>query len=327
MFTRRTALKGIGASALALPFSQNAFAQTISKPANMLVGFAAGGGTDASARLIAERLRGSYAPAMVVENKVGAASRIAVEYLKNAAPDGSTMLFSPDFPFTLYPSIFKKLNYDPLQDFIAVAPMTTSPLVVSVGPSVPAEVTNIKTLLDWARANPAKASYATTGAGGTPHLTGAMLAKESKVAMTPVHYRGGGPAIQDLVGGHVAISVNPSSEVMPLAKEGKLRMLAVAGSKRSPLLPNIPTLREGGLDIALDTSSGIFLPAKTPPDIVAALSAALEKISKAPDFIEAQAKLGNELVFQSQPEFAAAVKTSIERWRPAVAASGFVPEE
>lgn len=327
MITRRQTLAGLAAGmANTLPLGA-AFAQGIGKQATMIVGFAAGGGTDASARLFAERLRGTYAPNVLVENKVGAAARIAVEYVKNAPPDGSVMLFTPDFPITLYPHIFKRLNYDPVRDLIPVTPVTSSVLVVSVGPAVPASVTNIKTLLDWARANPDKASYATTGAGGSPHFTGVMISKEGKAPMTAVHYRGGAPALQDLVGGHVAISINPSSEAVPLAEGGKLRMLAVASSKRSRFLPKTPTLREEGLDIAFDTWTGIFLPAQTPPAIVAALSAALEKASKLPELVEAQAKFGNETMFQSPAQFADLVKSSIEKWKAIVAVSGFVPED
>lgn len=323
MPTRREVLTG----ALAVAATRPALAQIVAKPAQVIVGFAAGGGTDVSARLFAERLRGDYAASVVVENKVGAAGRMGVEFVKNAPPDGATMLFTSDFPITLYPHIFKKLNYDSLRDLIAVAPLTKSSLVYSVGPQVPATVTTMKGFLDWCRANPDKANYATTGAGGTPHFAGVMVAKEGGAPMSAVHYRGGAPALQDLIGGHIAASINPSSEAIPLAQAGKLRMLAVANAQRSRFLPEVPTMREQGLDIAFDTWTGIFLPAGTPANIVAALSAALEKATKTPDLVEAQAKIGNEMYFQSPADFAATVKTSIERWGKIVAVSGFVPEE
>lgn len=185
----------------------------------------------------------------------------------------------------------------------------------------------MKAFIDWCRANPDKASYATTGAGGTPHFVGVMVANAAKIAMAPVHYRGGGPAMQDLIGGHIAASINPSSEAMPLAQDGKCRILAVASLQRSRFMPDIPTMREQGLDIALDTWTGVLLPAGVPAPIVTALSAALEKAVKTPELIEAQAKFGNEMTFMPQAEFAAQMQRDIERWAPIVKASGFVPEE
>ncbi|MDT2023826.1 tripartite tricarboxylate transporter substrate-binding protein [Methylocella sp. CPCC 101449] len=325
MLTRRQALAGSLAGAAALGFHQ-AFAQTIGKQATMIVGFAAGGSTDATARLFAEQLR-AYAPTVIVENKVGAAGRIAVDYVKNAAPDGSTLLYTVDFPLTLYPHIFKKLNYDPINDLTPVAPLTKSALVLSVGPSVPDSVKTLQGFVEWCKANPGKASYATTGAGGTPHFVGVLLSNASKVPMTPVHYRGGAPALQDLLGGHVAASINPIGEALPLGQAGQIRMLAVASSQRSRFLPDVPTMREVGYDASVDTWTGIFLPAKADPKVVTALSQALEKAVQLPAMIEAQAKFANEMYFLPQPQFAQQVKADTERWGPIVKSSGYVPEE
>ena len=329
MLTRRqlVAASLAGAAGANLAFPGQASALTIDKQANMIVGFAAGGGTDASARLFAERLRGVYAPTVIVENKVGAAARLAVEYVKNAEADGSVMLFTPDFPVTLYPHIFKRLSYDPLRDLTPVAPVIKSVLALSVGPAVPKEITTLKAFLAWCQANPAKANYATTGAGGTPHLIGVMVSKAANLELTPVHYRGGAPALQDLVGGHVAASVNPIGEAMPLAQGGQIRMLAVASPQRSRFLPNVPTMREQGVDVVLDSWTGVFVSSKTPPLIIAGLSDALGRAVKNPELIEAQAKLGNEMTFQPQPQFVDRVKADTQRWVPIVKASGFVPEE
>src|SRR5271154_4629937 len=238
----------------------------------MIVGFPAGGGTDITARVLAEAVQGSYASTLIVENKPGASARIAVEYVKNAPPDGTVMLFTPDFPMTLYPHSFKSLSYDPLQDFIAVSPAATGMLTFVIGPAVPDDVKTLADFIQWCKANPTKASYATTSAGATPHFTGVMLANEARIPMTPVHYRGGAPAIQDLVGGHVPASVNPVSEVSEFAKAGSRRILAVTGAKRSPFLPDVPTFKESGYNVVVESLSGVFLPANTPNDIVAALS-------------------------------------------------------
>jgi tripartite-type tricarboxylate transporter receptor subunit TctC len=323
MLTRRQAVAG----GIALAMPRPASAAVIDRQARMIVGFAAGGGTDISARLFAEKLRPDYASVVIVENKTGASSRPAVEFVKNATPDGATMLFTTDFPITLFPHIFKKLEYDPVADFIPVAPVTKSSLVVSVGPAVPNEVTSVKGFIEWAKANPSKANFGTTGSGGTPHFVGVMLANASGTPLTAVHYRGGAPALQDLMGGHVSMSVNPSGEAIPMAQGGAIRILAVASPDRSRFLPETPTLREQGYDVSINTWTGIFMPAKTPAVIVAALSAALEKIVKSNEMIEAQAKFGNEMTFLPQTEFAAQVKADIAKWAPIVKASGFEPED
>jgi tripartite-type tricarboxylate transporter receptor subunit TctC len=325
--TRRSLLAASAATLAFAGYAPRVRAQAIRKQVHVIVGFPAGGGTDVIARLLAEKLRGPYASTVLVENKPGAASRLSVEYVKNAEPDGSVMLYTPDFPLTVYPYSFKSLPYDTLNDFVPVAPVTSSMLTFNVGPMVPASVTSLTAFMKWCKDNPDKANYATTAAGGTPHFTGVMLANAAGVAMTPVHYRGGAPAIQDLIGGHVASSVNPTSEAIPLAQAGSLRILAVTGSQRSRFLPDVPTIREQGFDVVLDTWTGVFLPAKTPPDIVSALSAAIEQALRMPDVIENLAKFGNDPGFMPQKEFAARVKADLERWGSVVKASGFVAEE
>lgn len=164
---------------------RRANAQAVKKPVHVIVGFPAGGGTDIIARILADRLRGTYAATVLVENKPGAAARLSVEYVKNAEPDGSVMLFTPDFPMTVYPHSFRSLSYDPLRDFIAVSPAAKSMLTYNVGPAVSESVKTLAEFAQWCKANPGKASYATTAAGGTPHFVGMMFANAAGVAMTP----------------------------------------------------------------------------------------------------------------------------------------------
>jgi tripartite-type tricarboxylate transporter receptor subunit TctC len=185
----------------------------------------------------------------------------------------------------------------------------------------------VKTLSDfvaWCKANPDKASYATTSAGATPHFVGVMLSSEAKTPMNPVHYRGGAPALQDVVGGHIPSSVNPLSESIPLAKGGSVRILAVTGSKRSPFLPGVPTMKESGYDVVVETWVGIFLPAKAPADVVNALSTAIKEASRSQSLIDNLAKFGSVPTFQTPAEFAATMKSELNRWGPIVKASGFV---
>jgi len=329
MLTRRHLLAASTAGLLApgTGFVPRACAQAIKKPAHVIVGFPAGGGTDVIARILADGLRGPYAPTVLVENKPGAAARIAVEYVKNAEPDGSVMLFTPDFPITVYPHSFRSLSYDPLRDFTAVSPAAKSMLTYNVGPAVPPSVKTLADFLQWCKANPDKAAYATTAAGGTPHFVGMMLASEANIPMTPVHYRGGAPALQDLIGGHVPASVNPISEAMPAAQAGSIRILAVTGSRRSPFLPDVPTMTESGYKVVVESWIGVFLPAKVPADVVNALSAAIAEAGKSPQMIESLAKLGNTPAFQPPAEFAATVAADVARWAPVVKASGFVAED
>src|SRR4029079_5671928 len=258
MLNRRHVIAGSAAGLLVAATGglQRALAQAIKKPVHVIVGFPAGGGTDVTARVLAEGLRGAYASTVLVENKPGASARLAVEYVKNADPDGSVMLFTPDFPMTLYPHSFKSLSYDPLKDFTPVGPVTRSMLSYNVGPAVPASVKTLADYLQWCKANPDKASFGTTSAGATPHFAGVMLSNEAKVTINPVHYRGGAPAIQDVVGWHIGASVNPLSQSMPLYKAGTIRILAVTGRERSKFLPDVPTMTEQGLNVMIESWIG-----------------------------------------------------------------------
>jgi tripartite-type tricarboxylate transporter receptor subunit TctC len=326
MLTRRTILAASAVAALgAGPLHTRA--QTLKKTAHMIVGFPAGGATDLIARILADRLRGRYAASVIVENKPGGAARVAVDYIKNAEPDGSEILFTPDFPITLYPHSFRTLSYDPMRDLVPVAPASRSTLTFVIGPAVPDQITSLVEYLAWCRANPEKAIFATTAAGGTPHFVGVMLANEARVKLTPVHYRGGAPALQDLFGGHVPASVNPVGETLPHAASGKIRILAVASGGRSKFMPNVPTMREAGYNIAVETWLGAFAPAKTPPEAVRALNAAIGEAVRSPEMIESLAKIGNDTRFESPDQFAATIRADLERWGPIVKASGFVAEE
>jgi tripartite-type tricarboxylate transporter receptor subunit TctC len=325
MLSRRrflAASAGLASSGLFAPHI--ARAQMLSKPVKLIVGFPAGGGTDVIARLLAEKLRGNYASTVIVENKPGASARLAVDFVKTSDPDGTTLLFTPDFPLTVYPYSFKSLSYDPVKDLTPIAPTASSMLTFNVGPGVPASVKNAKDFVEWCKANPSKSSYATTSAGGTPHFVGVMLSQAAGVPMQAVHYRGGAPALQDLIGGHVPASVNPISEAMPLAEQGSLRVLAVTGPKRSKFMPNVPTMKESGYDVVLESWLGVIAPNKMPPDILKSLSTNIETAVKSPDYAESLAKFGNEPTFLPLDTFAVKYKEDIAKWGPIVKASGFI---
>ena len=324
MITRRNLILG----AAALAFGRGLGAQTTVKPVRIIVPFPAGGGTDVLARIIAERMRDNYAPSVIVENRVGASGRTGVEAVKAAPPDGTTLLFVPDFLMTVYPHSFKKLSYDPLKDFIPIAMIARSGLALAAGPALPAEIKTVKEYLDWARRNPKQASYATTAAGGTPHFVGVMLSQASGVELTPVHYKGGGPALQDLVGGQVPVSVNPIGELLPQLKGGRVRVLAVTSEKRSRFLPDSPTMGEAGFaQIQLAPWLGFFAPAGTPADIVKRLSNGINDAAQHGQSQQAFVKFGMEPAAMTPVGFAEVIRQDIEKWRPIVKASGFTAED
>jgi len=327
MLNRRQTLAATVGLIAAGAAARRAHGEAIDKITHVIVGFPAGGGTDIVARVLAEALKGHYAASIIVENKPGASARLAVEYVKNAPADGSVMLFTPDFPMTLYPFSFKSLNYDPVKDFIAVGAAAKGMLTFVIGPAVPETVKTLADFVAWCKANPTKANFATTSAGATPHFTGVMLARAAGITMTPVHYRGGAPAIEDLLGGHVPASVNPVSEVVAYGKSGAVRILAVTGAERSPFLPGVPTMKEAGYDVVVESLSGVYLPAKTPAAIVTALSGAMREASKSPAMVESLAKFGTEPAFLTPEEFTAWIKGEIAHWGPVVRESGFVALE
>src|SRR5258707_8525041 len=260
MLTRRTVLAASAAAAIGAVRAQG---QTLRKTVHIVLGLPAGGATDLIARILADRLRGRYAAAVIVENKPGGAARVAVDYVKNAEPDGSEFLFTPDFPITVYPHSFRTLSYDPLRDLTPVAPVSRSTLTFVIGPAVPGEVKSLADFVAWCRANPDKAIFATTAAGSTTHFIGVMLANATGVQLSPVHYRGGAPALQDLIGGHVPASVNPIGETLPQAASGKIRILAVPSPERAKFHPDVPTMRGAGYNVVLETWLGAFAPAQT----------------------------------------------------------------
>lgn len=305
-----------------------AHAQTVGSTLRIVVPFPAGGGTDVLARLVAEKLRGNYAPAVVVENRVGASGRTGVEAVKQAPPDGTTLLFTPDFLLTVYPHSFRRLSYDPLKDFTPLALVARSALGIAAGPGLPAEINTVEGYVAWAKAHPRQAFFADTSPGGTPHFVGVMLSQASGVKLTPVHYKGGAPALQDLVGGQVPVSINPLSELLPQLKGGRIRVLAVTSPERSKFLPDVPTLRESGFpSIAFSSWLGFFAPARTPAGTVKRLANGIADATAWGDTQQGILKFAMEPVAMTPVGFAAVLKADLERWGPIVKASGFAAED
>lgn len=329
MISRRHLLQaGAACATPGLPWAVAQAQAPVAGTASIISGFPAGGMGDFVARPVAERLRGKYAPSLVVESRVGAGGRIAVEYVKRAAPDGMTILQIPSSPMVLYPNTYKKLNYDPLADFTPVTSTVTYAFSVTAGPGLPAEIKTLADFLKWAKANPKQASYGVPAAGSALHFAGMMLARASGVELQHVAYRGGAPLLQDVMGGQIPISINVIGEVAPHIKAGKLRSLGVTSAQRSTFLPDVPTLVEQGFkDIVVQEWLGWFVPAKTPGEQVARLNSMVRDALKAPDVVEGLAKNSLQPFTQSTEEFAAMVKADLARWAPIVKATGFTAED
>jgi len=317
-----------GAALAALGLAGSSRAQPLSGNAFIISGFPPGGLGDYVARPLAEKLRGKYATSVVVEAKTGAGGRIAVEYVKRAAPDGLTILQIPSSPMTLYPNTYKKLNYDPLADFVPVTSTVNYAFVLTAGPGLPAEVKTVADYLKWAKANPAQANYGVPAAGSALHFVGMMLQKAGGTELTAVAYRGGAPLLNDVLGGQIPVSISVLGEVMPHIRAGKLRGLAVSSAQRSPFLPEVPTFVEQGYaDIVVQEWLGWFVPARTPAETVQRLNAQVREGLQSPEFIEALAKSGLQPVHQSPEEFARIVRADQQRWAPIVKAANFTAED
>ena len=303
-------------------------AEVVTKPARIVVGFPPGGSADLVARALVQAMPG-YAPTLIVDNKPGAGGRIAIENVKAAEADGSAMLITPSSMVSVYPHVYKKLNYDMGRDFTPVAELTSFPFVLVVGPQVPASVRTVADFVNWAKANPKLASYASPGNGTTSHFVGAMLARESQAPLMHVAYKGGAQAITDVIGGQIASNIAVISNALPHVQAGKLRALAVTGTKRSSVLPDVPTLAESGYkDIDMTEWFGLFVPARTPPEVVGKLAAITRDALKTKGVQEAIAKAGFDAATPATPaQFATMVKQDGARWGGIVKSTGFTPED
>lgn len=295
----------------------------------VITGFPAGDMIDTIARSFAEKLKGAFAETVLVDNKPGAGGRIGVAAMKGQPADGSSLLFTPAPMIVLYPHVFKTLSYDPLKDVTPVARVAVACYTLSVGPAVPASVTTLAQFLDWCKANPKLASYGTSGAGTSIHLTGANLARLSGVPLTMIPYKGGSLAVNDLIAGQVPAVMSTVASVMEFVRAGKARFLAVSSAQRWPGLPDVPTFAESGFPqlTGLDWF-GVFLPANAPRDLVQRLHAIVVRAAQAPDLVAALGKQGIQMMpSNSADEFAEQIRTEYAKWRDVVKAVNFNPQD
>lgn len=300
-------------------------AQMGEQPIRIIFPFAAGGSGDALARLIADKMHGSLNRPVIVEDRTGASGRIGVNDVKNAAPDGTTLLLTPIAPMSLYQHVYAKLDYDPIKDFAAISELGTFDFGIAVGPEVNAK--SLKELVDWAKANPKEANFAVPGAGTLPHFLGVLLGREAKIDLRDVPYHGSAAGVADVIAGHIPIIVTTTSDLVQMHKAGRIRVLATSDKSRSPFLPDVPTFRESGYDLTATGWYGIFAPAKTPPDVVARLNTVIVDAVRSADVNERLLAFGLQPTGTSAAEFAKIVQANSDLWAPAVKASGFTPED
>ncbi|HVZ46160.1 MAG TPA: Bug family tripartite tricarboxylate transporter substrate binding protein [Ramlibacter sp.] len=315
---KRRHFAAFAAATLAAPA---VFAQD--RTVKILVGFPPGGSVDVIARLLAEKMKVSLGQNVIVDNKAGAAGRVVLGDLKRAVPDGQTLVLSPSGGLVIAPWLYK-LDYDPIKDFTPIARVVTFDFAVTVGPGAPAG--DLKTVLAWMKANPSKANYATSGAGTVPHFAGLLIAQASGVPLTHVPYRGGAPAAQDLIGGQIPLMVDTASETIEHHKAGRVRIIAVTGEQRMKALPEVPTLKEAGINTAADAFFGLYGPPGMSPDVVARIDKAVAEALKAPDIQEKIYAFGLVPNYAGASELATTQAMHLKRWEAPIKASGFKAE-
>ena len=310
----RTTLKAIILLLLAGMGAGAALAQQYPvKPIRMIIGFPPGGGTDIIGRIVAQRMSEGLKQQILVDNRGGASGQIAADLAAKAPPDGYTVMMAHIAAMSILPSLYPKLPYDPVRDFAPISQVGVSPQMVVVHPSLP--VKNIKELIALAKARPGQIHYASPGIGTVQHLAGELFNLQAKVSMVHVAYKGAGPSVIDLIAGHVQISFDVIPVVVNHVKAGKLRAIAVTSEKRTTLMPELPTVNEGGLKgFDLSTWWGLVAPAAVNKDVVARLHAETVRTLGLSDVKERIAANGADVVGSSPAEFAAFIRNERDKY-------------
>ncbi len=291
----------------------------------IVVGFSPGGSVDSLARLMADALRSQLKSTVIVENRPGASGRMAVDLVKAAAPDGTTLLLAPQGPITMFPFVFKRLHYDPERDFVPISRLATGDFALTVGPMVPA--TDLTTFRQWLQAAGDKASYGSPGSGTVPHFVGAAIGRALGSPWTHVPYRGAALAITDVAGGNLAAAVTPLTEAMEMHKAGRVRILATTGSRRTPFVDGIPTFKEQGIDVDAPLWFGLYAPAATPAGQLDSLRRATHESLALQGTADHLARLGLVPAPTEVAEQLALQRREAAFWQAVIKDSGFKPED
>lgn len=308
-------------AALAAPLSPAIAAEYPAKPIRMLVGFPPGGSTDVLARLVGQFLGQSLQQQVVIDNRAGATGNVASELTARANPDGYTLMMATVASHAINPALFSKVPYDPVKDFAPVSLVASYPLVLVINPRVPAK--SVGQIVELARAKPGQLRYSSSGNGSPGHLSAELFKSAARIDMIHVPYKGGAPATTAVLSGEVEMNFGTLPAMMPHVKAGKLLAPAVTTARRSPALPEVPTVAEGGLS-GFDVSSwaGVVAPAGTPRPIVDRLQRELVAVLKNPTVRERLASEGAEPVGNTPAEFGAFIKVELVKWAAAVKQAG-----
>jgi tripartite-type tricarboxylate transporter receptor subunit TctC len=288
-------------------------------PLRILVGFPPGGSADVLARLIGNAMRDDFSQ-IVVENKPGAAGRIALGQVKVAKPDGQTVIILPSGPMVLFPHVYKKLDYDPVKDFTPISQIALIQFGVVSGPATNA--TSIADMMAKAKADPKNATYGSPGAGTLPHFMGVLMSQTSGVELVHIPFQGGAPANTALLGGHIGYKFDVVSETAKLHQSGKVRIIAVTGPKRDPQVPEVPTLKESGIDLVATAWFAMYGPAGMPAAVTARLEKAVAAAVRNPAVSEQLVTLGYDPIGSTSAELAAAQRADLARWEKPIKATG-----
>ena len=284
-----------------------------SKPARIVVGFTAGGPSDIVARIVAQQLTERMGQSFVVENRAGATGTIGAEIVAKSPPDGYALYLASQTTHAVAPYMYAKVGYDPIKDFATVVRVVHNPLLMVVNPSFP--VTSIKELIALAKARPGQINFATGGIGSSPHMSMELFKSMTRIDMVPIHYKGDGAAIIDVVGGQVPMLTSSMSALMPYVKSGKMRGIAVTSMKRSTVAPEFPTIAESGLPgFEVITWFGILAPAATPKEIVNRLNSEIVATVALPNVREQLTKMGFEIVANTPDQYAVFLREENVKW-------------
>jgi tripartite-type tricarboxylate transporter receptor subunit TctC len=297
----------------------------LDRPVRIFVGFAAGGTADLMARLVADKMKDTIGQPVVVENRPGAAGRVAADAVKAAPADGATMMVMPIGPMAVVPHTTKSLSFDPLKDFTAVGLGSTFDFAVAVGPQSGAQ--SWAQYVAWVKANAGKSAYATSAAGSLPHFFGVQLGQAIGVDMVHVAYKGSAAYANDLIGGQVPAAIDTVADLSELHKAGRIRILATSGPARSPVVPDVPTLSELGFR-NMETGGwfGFFVSASTPPATVALLNRHLNSALKHPDVVAKLRTVGMDPATSTPDEMQKRLVADYARWGAVVKATGFTSD-
>ncbi len=315
-------LIAVSVAALSIHTAQAQSADTYpNKPIKFIVPYAAGGASDVTSRLLAQAMSPSIGQTVIVENKTGAGGNIGTDFVAKSAPDGYTMLLAYTGPMAINPTLYKNIPFNPLKDFAAVTLVAEAPLLLGVHPSVP--VKNVKELVEYARANPGKIFYGSSGTGGADHLAGDLFMQETGTKIVHVPYKGGAPALRDLVAGNTQMQFMTIPAAIPHIKDGRIRPLAILSNSRFELFPDVPTIAEAGLPgVYVNNTYGVAVPAGTPPAVVNKLNAELVKAVKSQDIVNRFKDLGLVPRYNTPEEFTQFMKDEHARWAKIVKDSG-----